>query len=565
VPRQNSVGHKAKPAQPRKNDAEIERLLDQFDQAILSHDREGVTALTQSMWQHRTRLPEFLTRRVVEGRAAIPAIAMEMLGGFAGPKATTFLRRIADQQNVPDIVRFGAQRRSGWPERGATKRRLAFLESLENPDQTLVVAIDQGTDTWPPECEILDEVLGYLAVLPSARAQKIAKAAVDEVGERASWLLHALLELKDASLARCAIRCLEQLHDVGAIAPLRRLARSTGVAALRKDATTAAEHLAALPADRRVPSESKALPTAQKVLLSVVDGAGAQTVLVTRQIVEDVVIMANYLSTDSWGIKDTFGQDRVPAVELPPILEEFESAGVSLVEVDLAACRGVMQSAVDVNGSTGQPIPPVFELWEPFLHEIYPPPVDEPVVVPELDDAGYAGRADLLKANGKLFDHRFFESWAFAPEDLALAMFLTPVAKSRLRSNKQFAPLVEAIMNPATCARYRQRLRRQAWLLDRVGDAHARDLALATAASLDKASPADLAKQPFFLEMASRTFEEVVSNVLGDFGMPPSSERGRGALTPHQSRQTSICRKRGLSATGRVDSRRSLHFEGPRQ
>ena len=520
MPKQNSTGPKARQAQPRKNDAEIERILDQMDQAILSHDEEGVVALSQAIWQHRKRLPEVLTRRIVEGRAAIPAVAMEMLGGFAGPKAATFLRRIAEDRNVPDIVRFGAQRRSGWPERGETKRRIAFLESLQDPDHTLVVAIDQGTDSWPPECEILNEVLAYLAILPAARSEEIAKAAVDEVGERASWILHALLESTQASLARRAIDCLEQLHDVGAVGPLRRLARSTQMATLRKSATTAAEKLAALPIERRFPSESMALPAAQKVLLSVVDGAGAQTILVTRQFADGLVRMANYLTTDSWGIKDSFGQDRVPAVELTPILEEFENAGVLLVEVDLAACRGLIESAVDTNRSTRQPIPPVFELWEPFLHESYPPPPDEMVVVPELDDVAYARRAALLKANGKLFDHRFFESWAFAPEEIGMAMIVTPLPLEPVRSNKQLAPLIEAIMIPETCARYRQRLRRQAWLLDRVGDSQARDLALATAASLAEASPAKLARQPFFQEMVSRTLEAMASDVLGDLDLP---------------------------------------------
>ena len=44
---------------------------------------------------------------------------------------------------------------------------------------------------------------------------------------------------------------------------------------------------------------------------------------------------------------------------------------------------------------------------------------------------------------------------------------------------------------------WRHRLRRQAWLLDQAGEPGMRDLALAVAADLSSARPADLAGQPF--------------------------------------------------------------------
>ncbi len=198
-------------------------------------------------------------------------------------------------------------------------------------------------------------------------------------------------------------------------------------------------------------------------------------------------------------------------------LDEFAREGVFLVEVDLAACRGALESAVDVNGVTGRRIPPVFEIWEPFLHASYPPPLAEEMVVPELDDTAYAGRTDLLTANGDLLAHRFFESWAFAPEEIGLAMITTPLPA---RTGERAGPglLIANALLPDTRARYRQRLRRQAWLLDRVGDVHARDLALATAASLIDTPPLELAKQPFFQEMASRGFQGVLANLRGGFG-----------------------------------------------
>ncbi len=516
MPRRNREGGER--GRPRSADPAHEQLLDRFEQEILQADPATIVALSESIWQHRAGVPEILTRRILEGRTRLPGLALDLLVELAGPRARRYLRRVAEDQGVPDIVRFGAQRRAGWPQRGAARRRLAFLDSLENPEQTLILAIDQGMSSWPPQCEILGEVLGYLAVVPTTRGEKFLRLAVDQIGDRAAWLLHALIELKDVDLARDAIRRVEQLRDIAAIPPLRRLARSTGVAELQADATATANRLARLADHSGVRTRPQALPPANRVLLSVVDGAGAQTILVTRSLGEQVELLVNYLTTDSWGIKDVFGQDRIPEVEVSPIIEEFASSGVYLVEVSLAACRGLMESAVDVNRSNGKEIPLAFELWEPFLHESYPPAADEAVVVPELDDTAYAGQTELLRTNGDLCAHRFFESWAFAPDEIGLAIIMTPPPVSPRRREEGLGPLIANALQPYTRARYRQRLRRQAWLLNHIGDTQARDLALATAASLIDGSPEELGKQPFFQEMASRGFEDVLANLYSGFG-----------------------------------------------
>ena len=63
-------------------------------------------------------------------------------------------------------------------------------------------------------------------------------------------------------------------------------------------------------------------------------------------------------------------------------------------------------------------------------------------------------------------------------------------------------------------ARLRQRLRRQAWLLDQMGNIKARNLALATAAKLASAGPAELAKQPFLRALVNRS---VLNALMADF------------------------------------------------
>ena len=64
-----------------------------------------------------------------------------------------------------------------------------------------------------------------------------------------------------------------------------------------------------------------------------------------------------------------------------------------------------------------------------LLHDAWPPPVDEEVTRPILDDDGHAGRTDLLDASGVLLEHELFEEWALPVERiLALAEETQPPA-----------------------------------------------------------------------------------------------------------------------------------------
>ncbi|MCL4368559.1 MAG: hypothetical protein M1337_05280 [Actinobacteria bacterium] len=166
--KQKTTGGKPKPAPAEWTEARIEALLERFDQALLSGDQTRMSDVTEQLWPIRRHLPEALTKRIIDGRARIPTIAFELLAGFAGHRTKSYLKRIAEDRNVLDIVRFGAQRRMGWPQRGEKKRRLAFLETLNDAEGTLLEAVDQGTEPWPPDGEILAEVLGYLISLPTS-------------------------------------------------------------------------------------------------------------------------------------------------------------------------------------------------------------------------------------------------------------------------------------------------------------------------------------------------------------------------------------------------------------
>src|SRR4051812_8694972 len=157
---------------------DVEGLLDALDTAMLQGDPGRVAQLSEQLWPARRHVPDAIVRRLVEGRARVPGLAFEMLGGFAAERSETYLRRIAEAPTAPNIVRFGARRRAGWPETGQAKRRREFLDTLADPDGNLVEATEQATGGWPPDGEVLGEVLGYLQALPAPRRREVLERIV---------------------------------------------------------------------------------------------------------------------------------------------------------------------------------------------------------------------------------------------------------------------------------------------------------------------------------------------------------------------------------------------------
>jgi len=516
VPRRRSRRDKRKPVPLALTHADIERLLDEIETAALGGTETQVAVLSERLWQARVRLPELLTRRLIEGRTRTPGLAFDLLVGFARPdRLSGHLRRIADNRGVPDIVRFGAQRRAGWPEWTDNRHRLFFLETLADSDQTLLEAIRQGSSTWPPDGQVLEEVLGYLAALPVERRRAVVGRAIDELESEATWLLRALLHADDSATQLLALKALLGARGRGALGPTERLARTTQDAQLRVEATAAARRLRLEPVDRGDAVAASPLPTFQRALVSQVDGDGGQVILVMRQWTEVVWLFADVFHNDHWGVKQVFGSCRATPDQVEEMLEDLAEGDIHLVEVDLAAVRGILDAAIGVNAASRHAVPPAFELWEPLLHDSYPPR-DEPVILPELDDAPYAGRQDLVRSSAELAAHPWFDSWRFDPARTAAAMIRTPPpARAGQLTSRQFGSLIERLVDGPTRDVFRARLRRQAWLLDKDGDEQARELALATAAHLATAGPAELAGQPFLRAIVERSLLDVIEAVRG--------------------------------------------------
>jgi hypothetical protein len=479
-----------------------------------------VASTIERLWAHRRHLPAILVERLIRGRARIPGLAFELLGGLAGPTAgERALRRVAAAAAAPDMIRWGARRRVGWPQRGEAKARLAFLRSLKDADATLVEAVVQAGWAGLPDVEVLEEVLAYLAVLPAERRRAVVQRAVGEPesGPALPWLLRALLHLPDPMLVRLVSSELVRLRDHAAVGALRRLSQTSRDADLQTEAEAAERRLRLQLVDRsHAPSAEQPIPwlSLDGVHLSAVDGAGAQVLLLVRRWEPGTRLVADVLQTDTWGIKEAFGRYRSRVGELAEVtVESFRAGGVDLFEIDLPSARGVLARAIATNAATGRPLPPAFELWEPFFHEAFPPAPDEATLVPELDDAPFASRAELVRRSATLLEHPLFTSWFFNPEEIGPLLDGIALGRGGRLKAAQYGPVIRQLVDAPRRERLRKRLQRQAWILDRQGDQRARDLALATAASLDGATAAGLAEHPFVRAMVDASLDNLLQSL----------------------------------------------------
>ncbi|MCL5027123.1 MAG: hypothetical protein M1531_11640, partial [Chloroflexi bacterium] len=482
--------------------------------ALLEGNMPRAEELIEQIWKARRQVPEILTRRIIEGRAQVPLFSFEILGTLAGARTPTYLKRIAQEPGVSDIVRFGAQRRLGWPERGEAKRRLAFLKSLKDPEGTLVAAVEQAATIWPPQSEILQEVLGYLAVLPADQRGALIERVAKELGAQADWLLHGALHMHHPETQRLILRELVKLRDPGSAGPIERLRQTTRDPGVRIEATAAVERLRMQEINRRRPKAPGPFPPAGTAHMSMIDGSGTQVIIARRDWGTGHFLLVDILYNDTVGVKDAFGTSHAPAEEIEDIVSELEEQGVQMVEVDLAAVRGALKAALEVNAAAGTSIPPAFELWEPLVHDSYPSRPDEPVTVPDLDDTRYVNRRDLLRSSDSLADQRFLDSWTFDPEETVAAMNEAPQPSGGRLTDRQYRPMIRRLFDEKMCALTRNRLRRQAWLLDKAGDEEARDLALAVAAELAGGPKPELSKLPFLRAIVDRSVDGVLAEAL---------------------------------------------------
>lgn len=536
----SSSGDAGGPVEDPAATAQVERALTALEELVLSGRAADIPRWTAVLWHHRAETERVLLRRLATGTVRVPALFLEVLAGLGGTRAQTLLRQVATSPEVPDMLRLEARRRAGWPERSGARARANFLRTLRDAGGALRAYAAMAEGTPVPDGEIAGEVLEYLLALSGEQRLALAARIAGELGPGASWLLRGLLSAPDVVSRELAAGELLELRDRGAAAALDRLARSPAPASVRAAADVATRRLSLRTlgppgtgaqgagqgqasasdsaaqhrkAARRASNAAEA-PVFERALVTPVDGHGTQSISIVRAWDADARLVAQF-SLAEGGVVSANGVMRVPREQAHKVLRRSGERGCPLAALSLQEARDAVLWAVERALGEGRLPPPAFALWEPYLYDDLVPRVGAPPAgglailgdpAPKHADAGL----DLLSSP-------FFATWHFSIDRLAAALRELPEPAEGPAA--RYAAVVAAVCPPEAQVLWSERLRRQAWVLDRCGREDLRDAALGCAASVEHATPGELADLPLMRGMLARGLAALRS---------PSPRKGRG-------------------------------------
>lgn len=517
MPRGKQHGKPSNRAKAVEHEIAVKALFDRLDAALEQRDQEEVRATMAEVQKHGRAAAKECERRILKPRSEASALLVDLLRTIPGVDSNAALNRVAKNKTAPDYMRFAARRLIGWETSDVAFQRLKFLDSLRDPTGTLIAVASAKIPVSIDQLDSAEEVLRYLNALPAERRLAVVTEMTTSMPDTFAPLACMLAHVDDPRLQSLVIGWLRDRPSSVAAETLKRVARTTIDPDIRDLATEAAAALEAQP--RAAELEQRAFPPFHTALLSSVDSEGEQIAVFIRSSAPGLISCVQMFWDDTTGVRDVFGSSYAPEEYLEDIRDEAEIEGQLLVEVSPDVVRGVYQAALEVSARTGHPLPPQLELWEPFIHDIWPIPADEPVQTAELDDAPYAGRDDLVAASAELLAHEVFELWRFSMLDTMRGMSMAdaPKGNGKKLTNAQYEPVIEALTDPFRRRLLRSRLRRQAFVLDLVGAERERDLALAVSASLQSVSIIDMVEHPFLRRMTELSVE--MADPLGSVGL----------------------------------------------
>lgn len=541
--------------------AQVERALSALEELVVAGRAEEIPRWTAVLWSNRSETQRLLLRRLESGLVRVPGLYFDILSGLGGERAGVWMRQVAGNRNISDLLRMEARRRAGWPERTEPRARAAFWRTLRDPAAALGALVAMGCSLPVPDGEAFTEALGYLLAVPAAERVVLLSRLAEEGGGAVSWLLRALLAAPDAATCRLAAEEVLALRDRGAMAALDRLERLGADPETRASATVALRRLAmeALPRPAQSPEASaqpaggtppsrrpgtgrpaagrpgsrRSAPTPaagpllpfDRALVTAIDGSGGQAVTLFRRWDEEARLCVQVFFSDAAGIGDAYGLMRLPSDQAEEMLRLFRDRGCPLVGCSLAEARALVQWAAARTLEARRLPPPVFSLWEPyFFDDLRPTP---PLEAPEPPCLGGEAAAPSSAGVAALLASPFCDGWRFSAEQLAPVEPL--LREAALPGPGRYPALLRELCPPQARVLLASRLRRQAWLLDRSGQAALRDAALGAAVGLERLGAGEPADLPILRGLLARGLAALREQAGLDVGAPP---RGGRAPTP---------------------------------
>jgi len=499
---------KGKRSKAPLSDKQIQAIIDRFVQEELRMDEaeREIARLRKVKDRVTPRLLEMITAADRETYTAAAMLLRHLKDRQAVQPLKDLLRdpRLADDNKliiittlqelgvtIDEQTYFSSLRD---PEAAMGRSLLGLLEHLED-ESNLAMFVEMVVERMPLEMQV-----AFIEDL---------KALGDQ---RARLLLQALLQADDEEVILAAIGGLDRLQDTTAIPLLEELADYGPGEKVRREARRVAGRLTMRASVKKEPVEKAKPPElpVHRCLLSTIDGNGTQMVIVTRQRSDGYLKMMNTMFNDHEGIKDCMGADMMDEDSLEEMLDAMELSGISTVDVKLERCRQVLEEAHQVTRKAGRRLPPQYVAWAGFLQGEDRRDVEE--IEPQ--EVDLAARPQLLEYCDELLELDEFESWFFNPEEWKghrKAYRSLEQARGKDSDQKWDEAIqqgLEAIMDDVHRRLWRERLRRQAWVLAQLYEnEEVWQWAMAAAAALGDDAGVPLHEHPLLYAMMERTLQ----------------------------------------------------------
>ncbi|MBI4332443.1 MAG: hypothetical protein HY673_14315 [Chloroflexi bacterium] len=449
------------------------------------------------------------------GNTARQALASELLPMIGGETVKQPLWELARDPTTP------------------VKTKVIVLGALGEMGENVQDEIPNIIDPTRPGEEVIDELFAVagddetllqgtirsLEEMPAAQKTEFIRMMGMTGSQKALRLLLPLLYARGTAAA--AIEALEILGSPEAVPALNTLSQVSPRAEIRAKARTACSKLAmtAVSSVARTPAEQPAqtLPL-HKAMVTTIDGDGGQDIMVTRKRADGTLKLVSVVFNDHEGIKDCLGDDMLPVKDWNRILSEFDA--VSWVNIELPQCRAILEEAISLNKKNHRNLPMELEVWGPLLQ-------DGPEAARLWKDEVAINISNelvldprLVRDAGDLLELKEFSSWGFDDRhiDLSDLVAVNTVRDSRLSRAEQMArydlivrSTISKVAKPRLMDLLERRLRRQAWLLERMGRREHSRLALAAASSLNKKSGIPFVDNHFLKELVSKSFIDMTA------------------------------------------------------
>ena len=462
--------------------ARVALAMDALEHAVVSGQTDGMQRWAAVLWAHRQEAVAVLLRRLQSRPGRVPGLLLDLLAGLGEDGARPLLRQIAANPLIADLVRLEARRRVGWPAH-AGRARATFLGTLRDSVAAVCAAAEMGRAPLP-DVEIWQDTLSHVLTLTAPdRVHAIRRIA--GLGPEAAWLLRAFLVCPDADSRLAAIEGILASRDRGALPALRRSAPYRPHGATAAAAEIAIRRLTMeLVGDRRV--SAPRLPPCAQAFVTAVDGRGAQVLSVLRSWERDNVLLVQVVVRDDRGVAAARGSMHLPHDTAVALCQALEPT----CEISFAEARAALAWGLERGRTKGKLPPPAFTLWEPFFYENLHPALPEEDVAPlqlggDHPEPGPRAVAALLAAPCS-------RGWQFSGGQIATAMR----AEERRSARPDVGRILGDLAPPRVLRRWAQRLRRQAWVLDRSGQGSLRDSALGCATALEHYTYSSEAPEP---------------------------------------------------------------------